>query len=67
MELLPLAGPEYDVPDQNGCSALMYTALNGLEHAAEFLLEKRANINRLGHCPEVCASIALRLDPLILA
>jgi hypothetical protein len=29
-ELLPLAGPDYDVPDHNGCSILMYAALNGL-------------------------------------
>jgi ankyrin repeat protein len=66
-ELLPLAGPDYDVPDRNGCSMLIYAALNGLEHAVEYLLEKGADVNRSGNCPEVHDWTPLDQTALLLA
>jgi ankyrin repeat protein len=48
-ELLPLAGPDYDVPDRNGCSMLMSAALNGLEYDMEYFLDKGANVMRRGN------------------
>jgi Ankyrin repeats (3 copies) len=66
-ELLPLAVPDYDVPDHNGCFTLMYAALNGLEHPVEYLLQKEADVNRLGHCPEVTTNTTLGKAALLLA
>lgn len=66
-ELLPLAGPEYDIPDHNGCSMLMYAALNGLEYTVEYLLEKGADVKRSGNCPEATASTSPNQSALLLA
>lgn len=66
-ELLPLAGPDYDMPDRNGCSMLMYAALNGLEYTVEYLLRKQADVTRAGHCPEVTATTSWHQTALILA
>ncbi|OCL05740.1 hypothetical protein AOQ84DRAFT_366396 [Glonium stellatum] len=52
-ELQPLAEFDYDSPDYNGCSMLMYAALNGQEHAMEYLIKKGADVNRVSSCQEV--------------
>ncbi|KAH0563181.1 hypothetical protein GP486_002248 [Trichoglossum hirsutum] len=66
-ELLPQAGPDYDMPDRNGCSMLMYAALNGLEYTVEYLLQKGANVGKIGNCPEATASTSPDQSALILA
>jgi Ankyrin repeats (3 copies) len=66
-ELLPIAGPDYDLPDHNGYSMLMYAALNGLEHAVAYLLQKGADVNRMGNCPEATANASWYQTALLLA
>ena len=63
-EMMPLDDLYYDLPDRNGCSPLMYAALNGLDSVVEYLIQKGADINRLGKCSEVSAS---ETSALILA
>ena len=66
-ELLPLAEPDYDLPDRHGCSMLMYAAFNGLEHAVEYLLQKGADFMRKGDCPEANLTTRSTQTALVLA
>jgi Ankyrin repeats (3 copies) len=66
-EFLPLVESDYDLPDRNGCSMLMYAALNGLEDTVEYLIQKGADVNRFGHCSEAMAKTSRTQTALILA
>ena len=66
-ELLPLVESDYDLPNRSGCSMLMYAALNGLEDTVEYLIQKGADVNRFGNCPEATGTVGRRQKALILA
>lgn len=66
-EMLPLEDLDCDLPDRNGCSLLMYAALNGLEDTVEYLIQKGAHVNRFGNCSETAATTARTQTALILA
>ena len=66
-EMLPLGELDCDLPDRNGCSLLMYAALNGLDFVVEYVIQKGANVNRSGNCSEVTAQATRTQTALILA
>ena len=66
-EMLPLGDLDCDLPDRNDCSLLMYAALNGLHSVVEHVIQKGADINRVGHCSEVTARTIRAQTAVILA